>query len=78
VAPQNRSQAKGHAAGKATYALELPAKGKRPSRKSTRKSANHAKADANLNRIEELRRGSPESRFRRDRARRMRTRGKVS
>ena len=34
---------------KASYAQEpAPAKGKRPSRKSTRKSANRAKADTNL------------------------------
>ncbi len=36
------------AAKKASYALETHAPGKRPSRKSTRGSANHAKSDSNF------------------------------
>ncbi|WP_146646336.1 hypothetical protein [Labilithrix luteola] len=57
-------------AKKASYALEVSAKGKRPSRKSTRKSANHIKADTNL----VLRSGratrTPEARARRAQVRR--------
>jgi hypothetical protein len=75
VAPKNRSRAKDHAAKKATYALETTEGDKRPSRKSTRKSANRAKSDSSFNAVEELRKGSPESRFRKDRARAARARG---
>jgi hypothetical protein len=52
------------AAGKkATYAKEpAPAKGKRPSRKSTRASANRAKADTNLNLRSERAKSSPKAR----------------
>ncbi|MCC7536402.1 MAG: hypothetical protein IT379_09320 [Deltaproteobacteria bacterium] len=46
TATRNESQ---HAAKKATYALEDSATG-RPSRKSTRKSANATKTDSNLRR----------------------------
>ena len=63
-----RSRAKKHAGRKATYALEDVTSAK-PSRKSTRKSANRAKPDANLNARETLRKGSPESRFRKAHAR---------
>lgn len=67
---------KGHTETKATYALEPKTDGKRPSRKSTRKSANHAKSDASLNRVEQQRKASPDAAFRRSRARSTRPRGK--
>lgn len=63
-----RTRAKKHAAKKATYALE-ETKGKRPSRKSTRKAANRMKPDAGLNRREELQKGSPENRYEKSAAR---------
>jgi len=75
VAPKNRSRAKDHAGKKATFALETTEAEKRPSRKSTRKSANRAKPDSTFNAVEELRKGSPESRFRKDRAQAARARG---
>ena len=56
------SRAKMHAGRKATYALE-ETDGARPSRKSTRKSANRSKPDASLNAREELLKGSPEQRY---------------
>ena len=49
------------AGAKATYAKELPSASGRKSRKSTRKSANRAKADANLNRREAGAKGSPKA-----------------
>jgi hypothetical protein len=75
ISPARRSREKAHSAKKATYALEQTASGARPSRKSTRKSANRAKPDASFNRVEEQRKGSPESRYRKARARASRTRG---
>lgn len=75
VAPEKRTRAKKHAGRKATYALEQTNPQKRPSRKSTRKSANRAKADTSLNLVEGLRKGSPESRFRKEKARAGRARG---
>ncbi len=75
VAPKHRSRAKPHAAKKATYALEQTIAGTRPSRKSSRKSANRAKADSGLNLAEALSKDSPESRFRKARARATRVRG---
>ncbi len=68
---------RGHTESKATYALEPKTVGRRPSRKSTRKSANHAKSDAGLNRVEQQRKGSPDAAFRRTRARAKRPRGKA-
>jgi hypothetical protein len=68
----------GHVQKKATYALETTAEGQRPSRKSSRKSANRAKADATFNIVEELRKNSPASRFRKSRARAARVRGSKS
>jgi hypothetical protein len=53
-----------HASKKATYVLEVVEKGQRPTRKSTRKSANRSKPDAKFNILESLVKGSPESRFR--------------
>jgi hypothetical protein len=69
VSPRDRSRAKKRVAKRATYALETGA-GKRPSRRSTRASANRAKPDASFNLTEQLERCSPEARFRRSRARR--------
>jgi len=63
-----------HAAKKATYAIETHGKA-RPSRKSTRASANRAKADTNFNLREEMTKGSPESRYRKASAKRGRVRG---
>ena len=73
--PKKRKTAKQHAAQKATVALETVAKGKRASRKSTRSSANRAKSDTTYNLIEELKKGSPESRYRKSRAHDVRVRG---
>jgi hypothetical protein len=68
------SHDKGHAGAKATRALE-PARAGRPSRESTRKSANRAKSDAALNVTEETRKGAPPALARKARARRSRVRG---
>ena len=76
VPTKKRSRAKEHAAKKAPYALEVTTDGGRPSRKSTRKSANRAKPDTAFNATEELQKGSPESRYRKGRARLARARGK--
>jgi len=67
-----------HAGAKATWARERPSLEGRASRKSTRKSANRAKPDTNLNLREERVKGSPESRFRKARARNSRVRGSVN
>jgi hypothetical protein len=67
-------RAKGRTAEKATYAYEAPREGK-PSRKSTRKSANRSKPDAGFNLRESLQKGSPESRARRSLAKASRARG---
>ena len=69
------SRESAHAASKATHALEETAPGERPSRESTRGSANRAKADAALNITEETRKGSPENRARQRRAKETRVRG---
>lgn len=63
-----------HAGAKAAYALEKPSKTGKASRKSTRASANRAKADTNLNLREEMTKGSPTSRFRKARAKGARVR----
>ncbi|MGH7280665.1 MAG: hypothetical protein ACRELY_04010 [Polyangiaceae bacterium] len=73
---RGRAKKKGHTESKATYALEQKTDGKRPSRKSTRKSANHAKSDAGLTRVEQQRKGSPDAAFRKSRARSKHPRGK--
>lgn len=63
------------AAGKkATYALEAPREG-RPSRKSTRKSANRSKPDTNLTLRAARAKGSPEAKARKARARAVKVRG---
>jgi hypothetical protein len=69
------SQRTEHARKKATYALEVTPPGQRPTRKSTRSSANRAKPDATFNILESLVKGSPEARFRKARARGKRVRG---
>jgi hypothetical protein len=74
VAPGKRSRAKKRVAKGATYALEAPGPTGRPSRKSTRKSANRAKPDTSFNRTEQLKKGSPETRFRKTKARSARPR----
>src|SRR5450631_127454 len=76
TAPKARSNDKKHAGKKATHALEKPVKGKRPSRKSTRKSANRSKPDATFNLQEEQRKTSPTARFRKADARASRVRGR--
>jgi hypothetical protein len=66
---------KKHAEKSATYAMEpVPEQG-RPSRKSTRKSANRAKPDTNLNLREARQKRSPEQTYRKARAQRTRVRG---
>jgi hypothetical protein len=62
------------AARKATYAIELPSKAGKASRKSTRGSAKRAKADTNLNLREERTKTSPKARFGKARAGRARVR----
>jgi len=69
------SHEKHHADVKATHAFEATAPGKRPSRKSTRGSANRAKPDAALNINEENRKGAPEQRARRARVKGTTVRG---
>jgi hypothetical protein len=70
-----RSESK-HAGVKATHALEETSSGARPSRKSTRASANRAKPDAHMQLGEERVEASPETRARRARVSRTRVRGK--
>jgi hypothetical protein len=67
------SHDKAHAASKATHALEESSG--RPSRESTRGSANRAKSDTAFNLTEEKRKGAPQAVARRGRARRSRVRG---
>lgn len=67
----------GRTAAKATRAQETTEEGKRPSRKSTRKSANRSKADAALNGMEQLKKGSPDARFRKAKTQRTKVRGKA-
>jgi hypothetical protein len=69
------SRESAHAGSKATRALEQAAPGERPSRESTRGSANRAKADAPMNVTEETRKGSPQNRARQLRAKNLRVRG---
>ncbi len=65
-----------HADVKATHALEpRPSKGKRPSRVSSRASANRAKGDSSFEHREEDKKTSPDSRYRKSSARRSRVRG---
>lgn len=65
------------AAGKkATFAKETTAPGKRPSRKSTRSSANRAKPDTNLVLRSERAKRAPEDAARSTKARATRPRGK--
>jgi hypothetical protein len=64
------SREKSHAATKATHAMEAGG-----SRESTRGSANRAKPDAAFNLTEELKKGAPQSRARKMRAKTKRVRG---
>ena len=73
VPPAKRSRARTHTEKKATYALEQSVG--RPSRKSTRKSANRAKPASSFDIREELQRGGPEASFRKARARTSHPRG---
>jgi hypothetical protein len=69
------SHEKHHAEVKATHAYEPSAPGKRPSRESTRASANRSKPDAAFDVTQEVRKGAPEVRARKERARATRVRG---
>jgi hypothetical protein len=73
--PSASSRPTEHARKKATYAFESTLAGQRPSRKSSRGSANRAKPDASLNILESLVKGSPEARFRKASAKGKRVRG---
>jgi hypothetical protein len=73
--PKDRLRSKKHAGQKATHAIEADRAG-RPSRESSRKSANRAKPDASLNHREEMKKGSADSRFRKANASKDRVRGK--
>jgi hypothetical protein len=53
----------GHAEKKATVAREAQAESGQPSRKSTRKSANHAKTDTGVVRAQQMKQSTPEARF---------------
>ena len=69
------SHDKQHAGAKATHAFEATAPGERPSRQSTRKSANRAKSDAAFNLTEETKKGSPTNLARKSRAKGAKVRG---
>ncbi len=58
----------GHAERKATYAREAQPANGQPSRRSTRKSANHAKTDTGVVRAEQMKENTPEAQFERTRA----------
>ncbi len=73
--PSDRTPSKSHAASKAPYALE-PERAGRPSRESTRKSANRAKPDTNLTLREERSKSSADTRFRKSSAGKTRVDGK--
>jgi len=62
TAARNRAA---HAARKASYALEDALAPARPSRKSSRRSANHIKPEANLERRQKRKLHSPDARARR-------------
>ena len=69
------SHAKAHAGAKATRALEVTKTG-RPSRKSTRASANRSKPDAPMDLTEEFRKGAPRAVASNAQVKRERVRGK--
>jgi hypothetical protein len=75
--PAKRARSKKAAGRKATYALE-PTRARRPSRKSTRKSANRSKPDTNLTLREGRAKGSPKARARKANAKLVRARGSAS
>lgn len=62
-----RTKDKKHAAKKATYALE-ETDAKKPTRKSTRKTANRSKADSARNITEQVKKDSPTARARKSAA----------
>jgi hypothetical protein len=68
------SHDKAHAGSKATHAME-PARAGRPSRESTRGTANRAKADSARNITEEVRQGAPSARARRSQVKSKKVRG---
>jgi hypothetical protein len=70
------SRNKPHAGAKATHALESVARGARPSRESTRASANRAKPDSAFNLTEETKKGAPQNRARKARTRSLKVRGR--
>lgn len=70
------SHDKEHAATKATHALEDTKPGERPSRESTRGSANHVKSDTAFNLTEQTKKSSPTNRARKSRAVGTKVRGK--
>ena len=71
-----RTRAKKPAGRKAPYALEPSANASaRPSRRSTRASNRRAKPDSTLDLVEEIRKGSPQARYRKQRVRTTRVRG---
>ncbi|HXX68710.1 MAG TPA: hypothetical protein VEK07_16100 [Polyangiaceae bacterium] len=72
------SHATEHAGTKASYALERPSREGKASRKSSRASANRAKADTNFNLREEMVKGSPQSRSAKARAKSATVRGRRS
>ena len=72
-AAKSKGAKAGRVAAKAAYAYEAPRAGK-PSRKSTRKSANRAK-DVTFERRESLQKGTPKARARRAQAQGSRARG---
>jgi hypothetical protein len=69
------SHDKHHAATKATHALEEVAPGTRPSRESTRGSANRNKSDAAANLTEQSKKGAPTNRARKSRVAGAKVRG---
>ena len=69
------SHEKAHAGTKAAYAFEETVAGERPSRESTRRSANRAKGDTALNLREQAKKGTPTNRARNARAKAGRVRG---
>jgi hypothetical protein len=68
------SHDKAHAGNKATHALEEVTAG-RPSRTSTRRSANRAKSDSAYNLTEEARQDAPQARARRAKTKGAKVRG---
>jgi hypothetical protein len=68
-------EAAGHAEKKATYAREEGVALESRSRKSSRKSANHAKTDATVLHAEQMKESSPQQSYERSAAKAERVRG---